>query len=53
MTSVPMERRTIMVVEIAEFSRHDRTAMHLSDVRSGFYDVLRNAFSGIGADIDT
>ncbi|WP_170176220.1 hypothetical protein [Lentzea flaviverrucosa] len=47
------QRRIIVVVDIAEFTRPDRTVAHQLALQSGLYDVLRSAFSDIGVDVDT
>jgi class 3 adenylate cyclase/tetratricopeptide (TPR) repeat protein len=48
--SPPTEHRTIVVVDVAEFTRPDRTVPHQLAVQEGLHDVLRAALTAAGAD---
>ncbi|HUR02143.1 MAG TPA: hypothetical protein VM347_06375, partial [Nonomuraea sp.] len=48
----PTEHRTIVIVDIADFSNNQRMAIHQSAVREGLYDVVKRAFTGVGLDYD-
>ncbi|MFJ8959091.1 hypothetical protein ACIRG5_06840 [Lentzea sp. NPDC102401] len=48
--SPPTEHRTIVVVDVAEFTRPDRTVPHQLAVQEGLHDVLRAALAAAGAD---
>lgn len=50
--SPPTEHRTIVVVDVAEFTRPDRTVADQLAVQRGLYDVLRAALPAAGADPD-
>ncbi|RDI19204.1 VMAP-C domain-containing protein [Lentzea flaviverrucosa] len=48
--SPPTEHRTIVVVDVAEFTRPDRTVADQLAVQEGLYEVLRAALTAAGAD---
>jgi vWA-MoxR associated protein C-terminal domain/vWA-MoxR associated protein middle region 0/Effector-associated domain 2 len=48
----PMPNRTIVVVDVAGFTRPDRTIIHQSAVHEGLYRVLPDAFAELGVDWD-
>ena len=48
----PMLRRSIVVVDVAGFTRPDRTLIHQDAVHKGLYDVLRDAFAEARVDWD-
>lgn len=50
--SPPTEHRTIVVVDVAEFTRPDRSVPHQLAVQEGLYDVLRTALTAAGAGLD-
>jgi hypothetical protein len=49
----PSTHRTIVTVDIADFTHDSRQAIHMSDVRDGLYGVLKRALAGVGIDYDT
>lgn len=48
----PSTHRTIVTVDIADFTHDSRQAIHMSDVRDGLYGVLKRALDGVGIDYD-
>ncbi|GHH54201.1 hypothetical protein [Lentzea cavernae] len=50
--SPPTEHRTIVVVDVAEFTRPDRTVADHLAVQRGLYDVVRAALTAAGATSD-
>ncbi|MFS8101460.1 hypothetical protein LFM09_30485 [Lentzea alba] len=53
MSLAPTDHRTIVTVDVADFSNPSRRAAHMSDLHDGLYGVLRRAFNGAGVDFDT
>jgi vWA-MoxR associated protein C-terminal domain/vWA-MoxR associated protein middle region 0 len=49
----PMRHQTIVVVDVAGFTRPDRTPIHQIAVREGLRTVLESAFAEAGIDLDT
>ncbi|WP_434446526.1 hypothetical protein [Lentzea sp. E54] len=48
----PTEHKTIVVVDVAEFTRADRHVPHLFAVHEGLYGVLKAAFGGAGVELE-
>ncbi|MCP2247889.1 hypothetical protein LX86_006658 [Lentzea aerocolonigenes] len=48
----PSTHRTIVTVDIADFTNDSRQAIHMTDVREGLYGVLKRALAGVGIDYD-
>jgi class 3 adenylate cyclase len=48
-----MEHRTIVVVDVADFTNPDRNVADLVAVQEGLYDVLNTAFTESGVDVGT
>ncbi|SFQ99533.1 hypothetical protein SAMN04488564_101877 [Lentzea waywayandensis] len=48
----PTEHKTIVVVDVAEFTRRDRRPADLFAVHEGLYGVLQAAFTGVGVDLE-
>lgn len=48
-----MRHQTIVVVDVAGFTRPDRTPIHQIAVREGLRTVLKRAFAEAGIDLDT
>jgi class 3 adenylate cyclase len=47
-----MEHRTIVVVDVADFTNPDRNVADLLAVQEGLYEVLKTAFAESGVDFD-
>ncbi len=52
MPLAPTEHRTIVTVDIADFSNNQRMAIHQTEVRDGLYGVVKRAFDSVGIDYD-
>lgn len=48
----PMEHRTIVVVDVADFTNPERNVADLLAVHDGLYEVLKTAFAESGVDFD-
>lgn len=52
MSLAPSMHRTIVTVDIADFTNGNRRTNHMSALRGGLYDVLKQAFAEVGIDYD-